>query len=66
MKAGELRDLTEGELMEKLESLKKELFKLRFERSISEPADKFKAKKIKKDIARIKTVINEKRRSAEK
>lgn len=61
MKAKELRSLSIDELQAKLEELKKELFKLRFERSVSESADKMRKRKLKRDIARVLTVINEKK-----
>lgn len=61
MKAKELRSLSIDELQAKHEELKKELFKLRFERSVSESADKMRKRKLKRDIARVLTVINEKK-----
>ena len=60
MKARELRDLTEEELRSKEEELKDQLFKLRFQHTLGQLENAMKLKNIKKDIARIKTVLNAK------
>lgn len=62
MKANEikaLRDKTRDELDEELTELKSELFKLRFQHATSQLDNPMKLKIVKKDIARIKTVIRE-------
>lgn len=60
MKATELRDLTMEELMEKYKELKKELFNLRFQKAVGQLGNPMRIKQVKRDIARIKTVIREK------
>lgn len=60
MKARELKDLTEEELRSKEEELKDQLFKLRFQHTLGQLENAMKLKNIKKDIARIKSVLNAK------
>ncbi|MGI6563136.1 MAG: 50S ribosomal protein L29 [Clostridia bacterium] len=59
MKANELREMTMGELNEELRELKSELFKLRFQHATSRLANPMQIKAVKKDIARIKTIIRQ-------
>lgn len=60
MKASELRDLSVKELNEKLADLKKELFNLRFQLAVNQLENPMRIKAVKKDIARINTVITAK------
>ena len=60
MKATEIRDMTQSELNAKLADLKAELFNLRFQHAISQLDNPMRIKAVKKDIARIKTIIREK------
>ncbi len=60
MKAVEIRDMSLMELNEKLGDLKSELFNLRFQLAINQLDNPMRIKAVKKDIARIKTVIQEK------
>ncbi|MEC7830942.1 MAG: 50S ribosomal protein L29 [Pseudomonadota bacterium] len=53
-----IRDLTNDQLIDQLEILKKELFNLKIEIISGQNADTSKISKIKKDIARAKTYIN--------
>ena len=57
MKANEVRDLSLLELNEKLIELKAELFNLRFQLAVNQLENPMRIKAVKKDIARIKTVI---------
>ena len=57
MKATEIRDMTQSELNAKLADLKAELFNLRFQHAINQLENPMRIKAVKKDIARIKTVI---------
>ena len=57
MKAKEFRELTEVELQEKLKNLKEELFHLRFQNAVNQLENPMRIKAVKKDIARIQTVI---------
>ncbi|MFQ6070272.1 MAG: 50S ribosomal protein L29 [Candidatus Aminicenantales bacterium] len=59
MKARELRDLAQDELRRKEEELRDQLFKLRFQRTLGQLEDKMKIRNVRRDIARIKTVIRE-------
>ncbi|BEU88148.1 50S ribosomal protein L29 [Selenomonas sp. TAMA-11512] len=59
MKVNEVRDLSTGELSEKLASLKEELFNLRFQLATGQLENPMRIKEVKKSIARIKTVQRE-------
>ena len=60
MKASELRKLSQAELDAKLLELKKELFNLRFQHAINQLENPHKIADVKKDIARVMTILNEK------
>ncbi|MBE0460181.1 MAG: 50S ribosomal protein L29 [Candidatus Aminicenantes bacterium] len=60
MKAKELRELTEDELINKEAELKDQHFKLKFQHALGQLENAMKLKSIKKDIARIKTILREK------
>jgi len=60
MKARELRELSEEELHSQEEELKDQLFKLKFQHALGQLENALKLKNIKRDIARVKTVLNEK------
>ncbi len=59
MKANELREKTINELNQSLIDLKTELFNLRFQLATGELDNPMRIKAVKKDIARIKTVLRE-------
>ena len=60
MKAKELKALTAEELNGKLAQLKEELFNLRFQHAINQLDNPHKITDVKRDIARIMTVLCEK------
>lgn len=60
MKANELRDMTAVELEKKLKDLKAELFNLRFQHAINQLENPLRIDTVKKDIARVMTVMAEK------
>lgn len=60
MKATEVRGMTPAELETKLVELKKELFQLRFQNATNQLSNPGKIADVKKDIARVKTIIREK------
>ena len=60
MKAKELRDMTTAELEAKLADLKKDLFFLRMQHATNQLDNPIKIAEVKKNIARVKTVIREK------
>ena len=62
MKASEIRDLrakSAGELETKLGELKKDLFQLRLQHATNQLDNPVKIAEVKKDIARVKTIIRE-------
>ena len=59
MKAAEIREMNSAELNEKLSDLKAELFNLRFQHAINQLENPLRIKVVKRDIARIKTVLRE-------
>ncbi len=59
MKVQELRDRSREELGKTLGDLEQALFKLRFQKSTGQIEDPTKIRKVRKDIARVLTVINE-------
>ena len=60
MKAKELRDMTGDELNAKLKELKNELFNPRFQHAINQLDNPHKIVDVKKDIARVMTILQEK------
>ena len=63
MKAEDLRAKTADELNETLLSLKKEHFNLRFQRSSGQLEDTSQFRRLRRDIARIKTIISDRQRA---
>ena len=59
MKAKELRELTSEELSVKLKDLKQELFNLRFSHATGQLTNPMQIVSVKKDIAKIKTILTE-------
>ena len=60
MKATELREMTDVELAKQLKDLKAELFNLRFQHAINQLENPGRIDIVKKDIARVLTVLAEK------
>ena len=60
MKANDIREMTAEELNAKLKELKSELFNLRFQHAINQLENPHKIADVKKDIARVMTVLNQK------
>lgn len=65
MKARELRELTDEELQNKEKDLADQLFKLRFQHTLGQLENAMKMKNVRREIARIKTVLKEKSRRKE-
>ena len=59
MNAKEIRELSVAELNEKLADLKDELYKLRFQHAINQLDNPMRITAVKKDIARVQTIIRE-------
>jgi large subunit ribosomal protein L29 len=66
VKATELRKMSEADLDAKLVDLKKELFNLRFQHAINQLDNPHKIADVKKDIARVMTVLRQKEAEASK
>jgi large subunit ribosomal protein L29 len=60
MKAKDLRLLNEGELFGKEKELNEELFNLRFQQATGQLENVMRFSKVKRDIARVKTILKEK------
>ena len=63
-RATELRAKSASELKDELVDLRKEEFKLRMQRGTGQLGDTARFKKIRRDVARIKTILNEQAKSA--
>ena len=66
MKASEIRKMSEAELSAKLVSLKKDLFLLRMQHATNQLDNPVKIAEVKRDIARVKTIIREQQTAAAK
>mgnify|MGYP000050044352 CR=1 FL=1 len=60
MKASEVRDLTVDQLNDELVKLKKEQFNLRFQTATGQLEKTARVKEVRRDIARVKTILREK------
>jgi large subunit ribosomal protein L29 len=60
MTATEIRNMTAAELEAKLASLKKDLFTLRMQHATNQLDNPLQIQNVKKDIARVKTILREK------
>lgn len=59
MKIIEVRELNEQELEEKVKELKEELFNLRFQEATGQLENVMRIKEVRRNIARVKTVLRE-------
>ena len=59
MKAAEIRELSADDLQAKLKEARAELFNLRFQLAINQLDNPMRVSAVKKDIARVKTVLRE-------
>ncbi len=64
MKAAELREKTLDQLREQLEELKKESFNLRFQQASGALENTARMRQVRRDVARVKTVLNQKAAAA--
>ena len=65
MKASDLKELTVEELQTKLTELKEELFNLRFQLAVNQLENSNRLGAVKKDIARVSTVIRQRQLAGE-
>ena len=63
MKAKELRELSIPELKERLAKLREELMNLRFQKTIHRLENPMRIRQVRREIARVLTIIKEKERS---
>ena len=66
MKASEIRKMSAAELDAKLTGLKKDLFYLRMQHATNQLDNPMKIAEVKRDIARVKTIIREQQTAAAK
>jgi large subunit ribosomal protein L29 len=59
MRTDEIRELTEEETLQRLDETYQELFNLRFQLATKQLSDTSRLSKVKRDIARLKTVLRE-------
>jgi large subunit ribosomal protein L29 len=64
MKASDARAKTDDELSGELDVLGKEIFNLRFQRANGQLENTARVRQVRRDIARIKTVLGDRRRTA--
>ena len=64
MKASDIRDLSLEELRGKEKDLREELFNLRFQHATGQLENTMRIPELKKDIARVETILSEKQREA--
>ncbi len=64
MKVGEVRELSEDELMGREKDLDDQLFRLRIQKSMGQLEAPAKVRTLRKDLARIKTILREKQTAA--
>lgn len=60
MELNKMREMTEVELNAELDKMKKELFNLRFQHVTGQLENPVKMREVRRDIARVKTIIREK------
>uniref|UniRef100_A0A7C4VRR6 Large ribosomal subunit protein uL29 n=1 Tax=Desulfatirhabdium butyrativorans TaxID=340467 RepID=A0A7C4VRR6_9BACT len=62
MKASEIRNMSVEEMDQKVEGLRREIFNLRFQKELGQMENPNKIRQLKRDIARLLTVITETKR----
>ena len=65
MKVAEIRELPDPELLERLESLKEELFNLRFQLATGQLDNPMRIRQVRHDVARILTVLRQRHLESE-
>ncbi len=63
-RASDLRTRSEDELSEQVDTLGKEIFNLRFQRASGQLENTTRVRQVRREIARIKTILGERRRQA--
>lgn len=62
LKATQLRDMTDEELLQKTNSIKKELFDLRYQQRLGRVEKPHRMAEARKEIARIQTILRERKK----
>ncbi|HRV91224.1 MAG TPA: 50S ribosomal protein L29 [Anaerolineae bacterium] len=65
MKAFEIRNLSDKEIQTKIEEVSEEMFNLRFQLSIGQLKDPSRVSVLKRDVARLKTILRERQLAAQ-
>ena len=65
MKANKFKEMNDAELQAKLVDLKTEYINLRFQNATGQLANPLKIREVKRDIARVKTIIRERELAAD-
>jgi large subunit ribosomal protein L29 len=65
VKPEKVREMTEDELRTREKELHEQLFKLRFQKAIGQLDNALKIRETRRDIARVKTVLRQRRSAAE-
>lgn len=63
MKAEKIREMSDDELEKKQEDLSEELFRMRLQKATAQLDRPAKIREVRKDLARVNTVLSERRRS---
>jgi len=63
MKVSEIRELTIDELRQRELDIAEELFNLKFQRATAQLENKMRVRQVRRDLARVKTIIQEKQTS---
>ena len=66
MKPDKMRELSDAELEEKGKDLQEELFNLKFQLAIGQIENPLKIRQVRRDIARVKTILWDRKRMLEK
>ncbi|MDY6844962.1 MAG: 50S ribosomal protein L29 [Thermodesulfobacteriota bacterium] len=59
MKAAEMREMYQEELLRMKKDLNEELFNLRFQKAMSQLSNPMRIRHVKKELARVQTILNE-------
>ncbi len=65
MKAAEIRDLSDDQLLDELNKLKREQFNLRFQRATGQLENTTRSRLIRRDVARIRTIMKQRAMTAD-
>ncbi len=65
MKASEIRALSTEEILARLDDAREELMRLRFQKETGELTDTSRLRQVRRDIARMLTILNERRMEEE-